>query len=68
MPRSAFQIVVSRITAVYDATAPCSLLADLRERLERQGVPAAVAAHDTPALYDWLMPTLSYQGVSDAVA
>ncbi len=51
-----------------DAAAPCSLLSDLRERLERQSVPAAVAAHDTPALYDWLIPTLSYQGVSDAVA
>ena len=68
VPRSPFQTVVSRITAVCDAAAPCSLLSDLRERLERQGVPAAVAAHDTPALFDWLMPTLSYQGVSDAVA
>lgn len=68
MPRSPFQAVVDRITAVCDATAPCSLLLDLRARLQRQGVPAAVAAHDTPALYDWLVPTLSYQGVSDAVA
>ena len=68
MPLSPFQTVVDRITAVCAAAAPCSLLSDLRERLERQGVPAAVAARDTPALYDWLMPTLSYQGVSDAVA
>ena len=68
MPHSPFQTVVKRITAVCDATAPCSLLLDLRARLERQSVPAAVKAHDTAALYDWLMPTLSYQGVSDAVA
>ena len=60
--------MVSRIAAVCDATAPCTFLLDLWARLERQGVPSAVAAHDTPALYDWLMPTLSYQGVSDAVA
>ena len=68
VPSRAFEIVVSRITAVCDATAPCSLLSDLRERLLVQGVLAAVAAHDTPALFDWLLPTLSYQGVSDAVA
>ena len=68
MPSRPLQTVVDRITAVCDAAAPCSLLSDLRERLEQQGVPAAVAAHDTAAMYDWLMPTLSYQGVSDAVA
>lgn len=62
------QNVVSRIIAVCDAAAPCSFLSDLQSRLRQQGVPAAVAAHDTSALYDWLMPTLSYQGVSDAVA
>src|SRR5215213_11088838 len=40
----------------------------LRTDLTRTGIKAAVAAHDTPALFGWLMDLLSYQGVSDAVA
>src|SRR5215207_5250741 len=40
----------------------------LRTDLARTGIKAAVAAHDTPALFGWLMDVLSYQGVSDAVA
>ncbi len=40
----------------------------LRANLTRTGIRAAVAAHDTPALFGWLMDLLSYQGVSDAVA
>src|SRR5215210_8553790 len=40
----------------------------LRTDLTRTGIKAAVAAHDTPALFGWLMDVLSYQGVSDAVA
>src|SRR3712207_2743447 len=40
----------------------------LRANLTRTGIKAAVATHDTPALFGWLMDVLSYQGVSDAVA
>src|SRR5215216_1848609 len=40
----------------------------LRTDLTRTGIKAAVATHDTPALFGWLMDLLSYQGVSDAVA
>src|SRR5215207_5244284 len=40
----------------------------LRTDLARTGIKAAVAAHDPPALFGWLMDVLSYQGVSDAVA
>jgi hypothetical protein len=40
----------------------------LRTDLTRTGIKATVAAHDTPALFGWLMDVLSYQGVSDAVA
>src|SRR5689334_12010509 len=40
----------------------------LRTNLTRTGIKAAVASHDTAALFDWLMDLLSYQGVSDAVA
>ncbi len=45
-----------------------SYLRRLRYRSTRAGLKAAVATHDTPALYDWLMEALSYQGVSDSVA
>jgi len=40
----------------------------LRTNLTRTGIRAAVATHDTPVLFGWLMDVLSYQGVSDAVA
>src|SRR5215213_3025829 len=40
----------------------------LRTDLTRTGIKAAVASHDTPVLFGWLMDLLSYQGVSDAVA
>ena len=32
------------------------------------GLVAAVEAHDTAAIFDWLMRMLSFQGISDAVA
>ena len=44
------------------------MLSDLRRRHGRSGVTRAVAERDTPALFDWLMQVLSYQGVSDAIA
>ena len=43
-------------------------LVELRTRLAAEGVAFAVRSRDTPALYDWLMRALSYQGVSDAIA
>src|SRR4051794_22604649 len=40
----------------------------LRANLTRQGIRAAVAEHNTPALFDWLVEVVSYQGISDAIA
>jgi hypothetical protein len=45
-----------------------SYLADLREDLRENGVIRAVKDHDTPTLFDWLIRTLSFQGISDTVA
>jgi hypothetical protein len=45
-----------------------SYLDDLRADLREHGVIRAVRDHDTPALFDWLMEILSFQGISDAVA
>lgn len=40
----------------------------MRASLTRQGIRAAVAEHDTSALFDWLIEVASYQGISDAIA
>lgn len=45
-----------------------NLIDDSRVGLARHGVIAAVRRHDTPAIFDWLINTLSYQGVSDSIA
>ena len=45
-----------------------SYLNDLRADFRKAGITRAVRDHDTPALFAWLMETLSYQGISDAIA
>jgi hypothetical protein len=47
---------------------PASFLDDIRADLRRRGMVRAVQDHDTPALFDWLIELLSFQGISDAVA
>ena len=41
---------------------------DLRHAAIDAGLIVAVENSDTPAIFDWLMDILSYQGISDAVA
>ena len=45
-----------------------SYLDDVRRELRSNGVVRAVRDHDTPALFDWLVGILSFQGISDSVA
>ena len=45
-----------------------SYLDDIRSDLRLRGITRAVKDHDTPALFDWLIKTLSFQGISDTVA
>ena len=45
-----------------------SYLDDIRADLRDCGISRAVKDHDTPALFDWLIEVLSFQGISDAVA
>ena len=45
-----------------------SYLDDIRTDLRRHGIVRAIRDHDTPALFDWLIEVLSFQGISDAVA
>src|SRR5579862_5134805 len=45
-----------------------SYLNDLCADFRKTGITHAVRDHDTPALFAWLMQTLSYQGISDTIA
>src|SRR5262249_5144806 len=45
-----------------------SLIDDLCNDLLDAGILAAIEAHDTPKLFDWIVPTFSYQGIADAIA
>jgi hypothetical protein len=45
-----------------------SYLADVRADLRDRGIIRAIRDHDTPALFDWLVEMLSFQGISDSVA
>jgi len=61
---AAIQRAIALIQRVCDIAAPRHYLAETREHLVNVGIVAAVANHDTPALYRWLMETISYQGTN----
>lgn len=48
--------------------APRDYLDDIRARLVADEIPEAVAEHDTPWLFDWLVGVSQFQGISDANA
>lgn len=43
-------------------------VAETHRSLEEAGVVEAVACHDTPAIFDWVVGMLPLQGISDAAA
>jgi hypothetical protein len=45
-----------------------NLISRTRRHLRQQGVIAAIRNHDTPALFDWLVEAVSFQGIGDTVA
>ena len=65
---AAMRRAISLIQRVCDMTAPRNYLADTREYLVHAGIVTAVANHDTPALYRWLVEIISYQGIADRIA
>jgi hypothetical protein len=65
-PNLAYAVRIVHATCCLAGSA--SYLGDLRADLREHGVIRAVRDHDTPALFDWLMEILSFQGISDAVA
>jgi hypothetical protein len=44
------------------------LIDDIRAELRADGIATAIRRHDTATLFDWLVTTLSYQGISNQVA
>jgi hypothetical protein len=65
-PHVAYAVRIVR--AVCSLAGQSSFVDDVRASLRRQGIGRAVQNHDTPAIFDWLMEALSYQGISDAIA
>jgi hypothetical protein len=45
-----------------------SYVDDIRADLRDRGIIQAIRDHNTAALFDWLVETLSFQGISDSVA
>ena len=62
MPDLSLLLTISRLAA------EPSYFTGLHKRLADRGIVAAVRAHDTPALFSWLVEILSLQGISDAAA
>jgi hypothetical protein len=59
---------VQLVHAVCCLAGSASYLNDIRGDLHDIGFTRAVRDHDTPALFDWLIEILSFQGISDSVA
>jgi hypothetical protein len=65
-PNLAYAVRIVHATCCLAGSA--SYLDDISADLGERGIIRAVKNHDTPALHDWLIEILSFQGVSDAVA
>lgn len=59
---------VNLVTTICALAGSPTYLSDLRASARRQSLVRAVHAHDTPAIFDWLVSAASFQGISDAVA
>src|SRR4051812_11370840 len=64
----AIAFATSLILQTCRASPDLTYLKRMRASLTRQGIRAAVAQRDTPALFDWLVEVASYQGISDDIA
>jgi hypothetical protein len=59
---------VEFVRRVCQLAGPFELVETCRADLRRAGILQAVRTHDTPALFNWLMEMLSFQGIADWVA
>ena len=56
------------IQRVCELAAPRRYVRNQRRSAQSDGLAAAVANHDSPALYYWLMDVFKYQGIADKIA
>jgi hypothetical protein len=66
--RAALDHATGLVLGVCQVAGSASFVDDAREALAADGIQAAVRTRDTAALFDWLVSTLSYQGIADQVA
>jgi hypothetical protein len=59
---------VRTVHAVCCLAGSASFIADVRASMRRHGISRAVTNHDTPAIFDWLVEAVSYQGIADTLA
>ena len=52
------------IHAVCCLAGSLSLIDDLRSELVEADILDAIKTHDTPKLFDWIVPAFSYQGIA----
>jgi hypothetical protein len=58
----------SLVRQVCRITGQSTWVDDVRDNANATGLVSAVAARDTPRIFDWLVREVSHQGISDAVA
>ena len=63
--QSPLDYAVGIVRHVCHVAGPLAFVDDLRTRRD---IVRAIARHDTPALFSWLMGELSFQGIADRVA
>jgi hypothetical protein len=71
MPKSPglnFRQATTLIANVCEIAGHRDLIGEARKALGQAGILKAVREHNQAVLFDWLIWSLSYQGVSDAVA
>ena len=67
-PTSILTYAVKLVHSICCLAGSASYLDDARADLRGRGIIRAVRGRDTPALFDWLVETLSFQGISDSAA
>jgi hypothetical protein len=67
-PEAALQYAVSLIDAVCCVSGSLTFVEDIQSNTDPSSLATSVANGDTPALFDWMMESFSYQGVSNSVA
>src|SRR5665213_3668674 len=60
--------VVALVTAICQMPGNETFIRDTNRAAKAGGLREVVSTRDTPALFDWLVDSFSYQGISDRIA